>query len=91
MCIIQGRVETVAGTKIFVAPLADGVNQLTVYCNRVKLGREEKKDASKVLLLQCVLLQDSCVSLGHDFAVSQPRRQGTLHRCGPQRLQGAVY
>jgi hypothetical protein len=37
MCIIQGQTESIAKTKILVAPLQDGKSQLTVYCNTVSL------------------------------------------------------
>lgn len=36
MCIIQGKIEEVKSTNIFVAPLTDG-RQLSVYCNKVSL------------------------------------------------------
>jgi len=36
MCIIQGKIEEVKATNIFVAPLQDG-RQLSVYCNKVSL------------------------------------------------------
>lgn len=40
MCIISGKVESVATTNIFVAPLEDGKRQLTVYSNTVQLSDE---------------------------------------------------
>jgi hypothetical protein len=40
MCIIHGQVESVAKTRILVAPCADGKRQLTVYCNKVTMKQE---------------------------------------------------
>ena len=40
MCIIDGRINNVAKTCIFVAPSVDGKRQLTVYSNTVDTGEE---------------------------------------------------
>lgn len=37
MCMFNGEVKEVKNTKIFVSPLMDGVNQVTIYSNEVKL------------------------------------------------------